>query len=113
IPRTLALAAFGDLDVSTIRTRPEGRGRLVTRITAEEKFPQVLEFMARELTAGRQAFVVVPLIEEGGRLEARAAEAEYARLTVDPILRPFRLGLLPSRLKPEEKRAAQERVTAG
>jgi ATP-dependent DNA helicase RecG len=113
IPRTLALAAFGDLDVSTIRTRPVGRGRLVTRIAAEEKFPQVLEFMARELTAGRQAFVVVPLIEEGGRLEARAAEAEFARLTADPILGRFRLGLLHGRLKPEEKGAVMERFAAG
>ena len=113
IPRTLALAAFGDLDVSTIRTRPKGRGRLVTRIAPEEKFPQVLEFMARELAAGHQAFVVVPLIEEGGRLEARAAEAEFARLGADPILRPFRLGLLHGRLKSEEKREVMEQFAAG
>src|SRR5262245_11067083 len=67
IPRTLALASYGDLDHSTIRARPVGRGRLVTRVTGEEKFPQVLEFMAKELSAGRQAFVVVPVIEDGGR----------------------------------------------
>src|SRR5262245_25187 len=113
IPRTLALAAFGDLDMSTIRTRPRGRGRLVTRVAAEEKFPQVLEFMARELSAGRQAFIVVPLIEEGGRLEARAAEAEFARLSADPVLRPFRLGLLHGRLKTEEKREVMEAFAAG
>jgi ATP-dependent DNA helicase RecG len=113
IPRTLALAAFGDLDLSTLRTRPAGRGRLVTRIAAEEKGPQVLEFMARELAAGRQAFIVVPVIEEGGRLEVRAAEAEFARLSADPILRPFRLGLLHGRLKPEEKSEVMEGFAAG
>ncbi|MGH7731590.1 MAG: helicase-related protein, partial [Candidatus Eiseniibacteriota bacterium] len=113
IPRTLALASYGDLDVSTLRTRPAGRGRLVTRVTGEEKFPQVLEFMAKELVAGRQAFVVVPVIEEGGRIEARAAEAEFERLSGDPILRRFRLGLLHGRLKPDEKQAVMDAFAAG
>ncbi len=113
IPRTLALASYGDLDMSTLRSRPAGRGRLVTRVTGEEKFPQVLEFMARELAAGRQAFVVVPVIEEGGRIEARAAEAEFARLSADPVLRPFRLGLLHGRLKTDEKQAVMDAFVAG
>jgi ATP-dependent DNA helicase RecG len=113
IPRTLALASYGDLEVSTLRARPAGRGRLVTRVTGEEKFPQVLEFMARELAAGRQAFVVVPVIEEGGRLEARAAEAEFARLSADPVLRHFKLGLLHGRLKPDEKQAVMDAFARG
>ncbi|HEY3215082.1 MAG TPA: ATP-dependent DNA helicase RecG [Candidatus Eisenbacteria bacterium] len=111
IPRTLALACFGDLDVSTLRSRPAGRGRLVTRVAGEEKFPQVLEFMARELSAGRQAFVVVPLIEEAGRLDSRAAEAEFERLRGHPLLRRFELGLLHGRLK--EKQAVMDRFVAG
>jgi len=113
IPRTLALASYGDLDLSTLRARPAGRGRLVTRVTGEEAFPKVLEFMARELAAGRQAFVVVPVIEDGGRLEARAAEAEFARLSADPILRPFKLGLLHGRLKPDAKQAVMDAFAAG
>jgi ATP-dependent DNA helicase RecG len=113
IPRTLALAYYGDLEVSTLRARPAGRGRLVTRVTGEEKFPQVLEFMARELEAGRQAFVVVPLIEEGGRLEARAAEAEFERLKAQPLLKDFRLALLHGRLKAEEKQRTMEEFAAG
>src|SRR5262249_55186763 len=108
IPRTLSLALFGDLDVSTLRTRPQGRGRLVTRVAAEEKFPRVLEFMARELESGRQAFVVVPVIEESARGEARAAEAEFARLKADPILSRFRLGLLHGRLKPDAKQEVMD-----
>ncbi len=113
IPRTLALAAYGDLDVSTLRARPAGRGRLVTRVAAEEKFPQVLEFMARELAAGRQAFVVVPVIEESTRGEARAAEAEFARLKADPILCPFRLGLLHGRLRSDAKQEVMDAFVAG
>nr|MBP8137076.1 ATP-dependent DNA helicase RecG [Candidatus Eisenbacteria bacterium] len=103
IPRTLQLAWFGDLDVSVIRHRPAGRGRLVTRVTGEEKFPQVVQFMAAELEAGRQAFVVVPAIEEGGKLEVKAAEGEFVRLSQHPLLRKWQVGLLHGRLKSEEK----------
>ena len=113
IPRTLMLACYGDLDISTLRARPAGRGRLVTRVAGEEKFPQVVEFVARELTAGRQAFVVVPLIEEGGRLEVRAAEAEYQRLVAHPLLRRFKLALLHGRLKSEEKQRVMQGFAAG
>jgi ATP-dependent DNA helicase RecG len=113
IPRTLMLAAYGDLDVSTLRSRPAGRGRLVTRLAAEEKFPQVLDFMAKELAAGRQAFVVVPVIEDGGRADVRAVEAEYRRLSEHPLLRPFRLGLLHGRLKAGEKQAVMDAFAAG
>ena len=113
IPRTLMLAYYGDLQVSTLRERPPGRGRLVTRVAAEEKHPQVIEFMARELGAGRQGFVVVPLIEEGGRLEARAAEAEFERLRAHPLLRRFQIGLLHGRLKAEEKQRVMQGFAAG
>jgi len=108
IPRTLMLACYGDLAVSTLRARPAGRGRLVTRVTGEEKYPQVVDFLARELQAGRQAYVVVPLIEDAGRAEARAAEVEFERLSGQPALRSFRLGLLHGRLKADERRATME-----
>jgi len=113
IPRTLQMAWYGDLLVSTLRHRPAGRGRLVTRVAGEEKFPQVVEFIARELAAGRQAFVVVPLIEEGGLPEARAAEAEHERLRAHPLLRRFTLGLLHGRLKGEEKQRVMAAFAAG
>uniref|UniRef100_A0A832I7S0 ATP-dependent DNA helicase RecG n=1 Tax=Eiseniibacteriota bacterium TaxID=2212470 RepID=A0A832I7S0_UNCEI len=112
IPRTLLLAQYGDLDVSTLAARPAGRGRLVTRIAGEEKFPQVLDFMARELAEGRQAFVVVPLVEEGGRLEARAAQAEHRRLSAYPALRRFRIGLLHGRLPADEKQEVMRAFAA-
>ncbi len=121
IPRTLMLASYGDLDVSRLRARPAGRGRMVTRIAPEEKFPQIVEFMARELAAGRQAFVVVPLIEEGEGQAAlstsirghRAAEAEFRQLSEHPLLRAFRIGLLHGRLKPADKQRVMEEFAAG
>jgi ATP-dependent DNA helicase RecG len=69
--------------------------------------------MAKELAAGRQAFVVLPLIEEGGRLEARAAEAEFERLVSHPRLSPFKVALLHGRLKAEDKHAVMEGFAAG
>jgi ATP-dependent DNA helicase RecG len=113
IPRTLQLAWYGDLDVSVIRSRPAGRGRMVTRVTGEEKFPQVVEFMAKEVAAGRQAFVVVPAIEEGGRTEVRAAESEVERLRSHPLLARYQVGLLHGRMKPDEKLEAMRAFSAG
>jgi len=113
IPRTLQLACYGDLDVSVLRTRPAGRGRRVTRVTNEGKLPQVIEFMARELAAGRQAFVVVPAIEDGARAEVRAAESEVERLRAQPELAPYRIGLLHGRLKTDEKLAVMQAFVKG
>jgi ATP-dependent DNA helicase RecG len=113
IPRTLMLACYGDLQVSALRTLPAGRGRLVTRVTGEEHFPQVVDFMARELKAGRQAFVVVPLIEDAGRADVRAAEAEFERLAGQPMLRPWKLGLLHGRLRADDKQTVMAAFARG
>ena len=113
IPRTLQLAWFGDLDLSVLRGRPAGRGRLVTRVTDEGRFPQVIDFMAKELTAGRQAYVVVPNIEEGARADLKAAESEIERLRAQPVLAKFQLGLLHGRLKTEEKQSVMDAFRAG
>src|SRR5262249_38771535 len=112
-PRTLALAMYGDLDVSRIQDKPPGRGRVVTRVAGEEKFPRVLEFMAQELAAGRQAYVVLPVIEEGGRIEARAAAAEHERLSQHPLLSRWKVGLLHGRLKADEKQRVMDAFVAG
>jgi ATP-dependent DNA helicase RecG len=113
IPRTLMLACYGDLDVSRLASRPSGRGRLVTRVAGEEKLGQVVEFMARELSAGRQAFVVLPVIEEAGSSAHRAAEAEHRRLSTHPELARFRVGLLHGRLKATEKQAVMTAFAQG
>lgn len=113
IPRTLQLACFGDLDLSLLKGRPAGRGRLVTRVTGEERFPQVVEFMSRELRAGRQAYVVVPAIEEGPRADLKAAQTEVERLRAQPLLQGFRIELLHGRMKGDEKQAVMEDFRAG
>ena len=113
IPRTLALVLYGDLDASVLRSKPAGRGRVVTRVAGEEKLPQVIEFVARELAAGRQAYVVLPRIEDGERQEAKAAAAEHERLSQHPRLAPYRVGLLHGRLEADEKREVMDGFVAG
>jgi ATP-dependent DNA helicase RecG len=85
----------------------------VTRVTGEEKFPQVVEFMARELAAGRQAFVVVPAIEEGTRADTRAVETEVERLRAQPLLSEYEMSSLHGKMKPDEKQQVMDAFRAG
>src|SRR5688500_9462617 len=63
IPRSLALTRYGDLDVSTLRERPPGRGSIRTALRPEAQRERVLDFVEQECRAGRQAYVVLPVIE--------------------------------------------------
>ncbi len=107
IPRTLSLTLYGDLDVSVLDELPPGRTPIETRMTTQKHLPGVWEFLRREVQAGRQAYVVYPVIEES-KLELKAAMEEYERLskTVFPKLS---VGLLHGRLSSEEKEDAMQR----
>ena len=103
IPRTLAMTVYGDLDVSTLDELPPGRGAIVTACRAEADLPKVWAFLRKEVAAGRQAFIVYPLIDESEKIEAKAVQREFERLSLE--FRPARTGLLHGRLKPAEKEA--------
>ncbi|MFN8161431.1 MAG: ATP-dependent DNA helicase RecG [Solirubrobacterales bacterium] len=103
IPRTLSLAAYGDLDVTSLRELPAGRRPVQTTLLGEEQRPEAYELLRERLAQGRQAYVVCPLIEESGTLQARAAEEEQRRLAAGP-LRGFAVGLLHGRM-PADRRA--------
>ncbi|HTA51189.1 MAG TPA: ATP-dependent DNA helicase RecG [Candidatus Acidoferrum sp.] len=107
IPRTLALTLFGDLDISVIDELPPGRTPIDTRWASESQLAGVWEFLRREFTAGRQAFVLYPVIEES-KQELKAATAEYERLA-KTVFPKQRVGLLHGRLKNEEKDDVMER----
>ena len=111
IPRTLTMTVYGDLDVSVIDEMPADRGKIVTAVRAREKLPEVLTFMRKELEAGRQAYVVYPLIDESEKLEAKAAAAEFDEWR--GRLRPFRCELLHGRIPAPEKQAIMERFRRG
>jgi ATP-dependent DNA helicase RecG len=112
IPRTLALTVFGDLDISTIDEMPPGRTPVETWAVAPDERRKAYEFVRRELRAGRQAFVVYPLVEESETLEVRAATEEAERLGRD-VFGEFEVGLLHGRMKPEEKEAVMDRFRRG
>ena len=111
IPRTLSLTLHGDLDVSTIPDRPPGRRPIRTVVREEASRPKVLRFLADEAAAGRQAFVVYPLIEDSEEADQAAAEAGFERLRAE--LPKLRIGLVHGRMKGEEKDAVMRAFAAG
>ncbi|HET6407346.1 MAG TPA: ATP-dependent DNA helicase RecG, partial [Chthoniobacteraceae bacterium] len=111
IPRTLTMTVYGDLDVSTLDEMPKGRGKIITAVREEKKLPEAVKFIREHLEAGRQAYIVYPLIDESEKLEAKAAAAEFQKWR--ELLAPFSCELLHGRVAPEEKDAIMERFRSG
>jgi len=113
IPRTLALLGYGDLDVTALRELPKGRKPIETYVAGgERERARAYERMREELHAGRQAYVVCPLVEESEALQARAATAEFERLR-DGELRDFRVVLLHGQMRPRDKQEAMAAFAGG
>lgn len=110
IPRTLVLAAYGDMDVTRLTDKPPGRTPIDTRVLAVERLEEVIEGIARRLAAGAQVYWVCPLVEESEDSDMIAAEARYQVLNERF---PGQVGLVHGRLKGEEKDAAMQRFLAG
>ncbi len=103
IPRTLALTVYGDLSVSEIAKPPANRKPVTTAWVTEDRSSEAYRRLRKHLDAGRQAYVVCPLIEESETSLARAAEREAERLRKGE-LKGYRVGLMHGRLKPVERR---------
>jgi ATP-dependent DNA helicase RecG len=112
IPRTLALTVYGDLAVSEIAAPPADRKPIVTAWVTEERSSEAYSRLRRHLDAGRQAYVVCPLVEGSETRLARAAEDEAERLRAHE-LRGYRVGCVHGRLKTAERRAVMAAFTAG
>jgi ATP-dependent DNA helicase RecG len=102
IPRTLALTTYGDLDVSVMREMPPGRHPIKTIAKPESRREEIYDFVRQQLDAGRQAYVIYPLIEESEKIDLRAA-TEMADHLAHDIFPAYRVALLHGRLKPDEK----------
>lgn len=102
IPRTLAITAFGEMDVSIIDEMPAGRKQIETHWLKHEQFGAVITKMGTELTAGRQAYVICPLIEESDKLDVQNAVDVYEQLS-QVFQGRFKVGLMHGRLHPDEK----------
>jgi ATP-dependent DNA helicase RecG len=113
IPRTLRLASFGALDVTALRELPKGRRPIATHlVSGEHERDRAYERIREELRAGRQAYVVCPLVSESEALQARAASAEYERLAATEF-KDFEVVLLHGQMRPREKAAAMEAFSSG
>ncbi len=111
IPRTLTMTIYGDLDVSTIDEMPRNRGKIVTAVRDESKLGEVLAFLRTQLEAGRQLYVIYPLIDESEKLDAKAAAAEYELWR--ERLHPFCCDLLHGRIPAPEKQEIMQRFRRG
>ncbi|MEP7096229.1 MAG: ATP-dependent DNA helicase RecG [Dokdonella sp.] len=111
IPRTLAMTAYADLDVSVIDELPPGRTPVQTVAISNARRGEVIERIRAACAEGRQAYWVCTLIEESEQLEAQAAEVAYAELCA--ALPQLSIGLVHGRLKPKEKQAAMDAFKSG
>ncbi|WP_169083486.1 ATP-dependent DNA helicase RecG [Paenibacillus sp. PL91] len=101
IPRTMAITAFGDMDVSTIRERPHGRKPIKTYWVKHSMMERVLGFIRKEVSKGRQAYIICPLIEESEKLDVQNAIDLYVQ--TQQSFPDLRVGLLHGRLSAAEK----------
>ncbi|MDQ4070648.1 MAG: ATP-dependent DNA helicase RecG, partial [Actinomycetota bacterium] len=113
IPRTAAMTVYGDLDVTVLDEMPPGRSPVVTTwARGELEEAAAYERVATEVAAGRQAYVVCPLVEESEKVAAKAATAEFERLRTE-VWPDLRLALLHGQMPPKEKEAVMASFRAG
>jgi len=103
IPRSLALTLYGDLDVTQIRERPPGRGAVKTALRTEAARSKIYEFIRSECAAGRQAYVIYPVIDESERADLKAATTMAAKLA--KTFAEVRVGLVHGKMKADERDA--------
>ena len=112
IPRTLALTLYGDLDLSVIDELPPGRQTIKTKWLQPRQRASAYSFMHRQVAEGHQAFIICPLVEESEAIQARAAIAEYERLSRE-VFPELRLGLLHGRMSAKDKDKVMRLFRAG
>ena len=110
IPRTLALTAYGDMDVSRLHGRPPGRKPVETRVLPAERLDEVVEHLRKAIARGARAYWVCPLVEESEKIDLAAAEERAAEL--QQALGPA-VGLVHGKMKPAERDGAMEKFKSG
>ena len=110
IPRTLALTAYGDMDVSKLDEKPPGRRPIDTRLIPDTKLDAMIDGIGRQIKTGARAYWVCPLVEESEIVDLNAAQERFEVLQAH--FGP-RVGLVHGRLKAEEKDAVMQRFAAG
>lgn len=111
IPRSLALTLYGELDVSILDTKPPGRADIITRIVSPNSRAKLYADIDKELAAGRQMFVVCPLITESTGMDAISAEQMYEQLQTRHFSHRY-VGLLHGKMKPADKNAVMQKFVS-
>lgn len=104
IPRSLALALYGDLDLSIIKEMPAGRKKIITSVIPETKREQAYGFIREKIREGRQAFVICPLIDASDKLGVKSVREEFEKLD-KRVFPDLKMGMLHGRLKAADKEA--------
>ncbi|HEV8431593.1 MAG TPA: ATP-dependent DNA helicase RecG [Pyrinomonadaceae bacterium] len=112
IPRSLAMTVYGDLDVSIIDELPPGRTPIETMVFGEDQRQEVKRLISREVKAGRQVYVVYPLVEESEKMDLKDATRRYEYLR-DTVFPKLSVGLLHGKMKPAEKEKVMSAFVAG
>jgi ATP-dependent DNA helicase RecG len=112
IPRTLALTLYGDLDISVLDELPPGRTPIITRRVSDEREAEVWNYVRKQVDAGRQAYVVYPVIEENEESELKAAIQRHRELS-SGVFAGMKVGLLHGRMDSEDKDRAMRQFQAG
>ncbi len=112
IPRSLALTVYGELDVSVLGEMPRGRQPIQTQIVSPNSRETMYQKVDTEIKAGRQVYVVCPLIDDNPESEKRSVEAEYKKLQ-KTVFSNYKIGLLHGQLSSDEKQAVMEKFAAG
>ena len=113
IPRTLAMTTYGDLDVSIIDELPPGRKPITTVHKQEANRMQIVQFMKDEISAGRQIYIVYPLIEESAKLDLQNLQSGYEELLNYFPLQEYQIAVVHGRMKPANKEAEMQRFVKG
>jgi ATP-dependent DNA helicase RecG len=112
IPRSLTMTIYGDLDVSIIDEMPPGRTPIETQVLGEEQRIDAKKLISREVRAGRQVYVVYPLVEESEKIDLKNATQRYEYLR-DTVFPKFSVGLMHGKMKTADKEEVMRRFVAG
>lgn len=112
IPRSLALVAYGDVEVSLLKEKPKDRKPIITRVVTTAQKPEAYEFVRQEIKKGRQAFIVCPLIDPSDSLGITSVTEELDRLKKKEF-KGLRLGMLHGKMPPKEKTEVMEKMKKG
>ncbi len=112
IPRTLALLIYGDLDISMIRQMPKNRIPIKNCVIGQDKRDTAYQFLQKEIRAGRQAYIICPMVEESELLEGENV-TDYTKRLCEIFPKDVRIGMLHGRMKPALKNQVMEEFSAG